>query len=566
MAQDWDLPDASDSLSASREMLIEALEALLSCFSGETAPGPSIRVPGMLWFKPSLDKLYIRDAADANWVDLTAGGGGETNTASNGGAGGVGVYDSKSGVDLIFRNIIAGNGTIDVSLDAGNKEVEIKVPVGGITSSELADQSVGLAEMVHVPQYSILIRTTAGTGAWETSVVAANVAAILAAADYAAIRALLSLGTMALQAASAVAITGGAITGTTIDGVSIKSYVDNLAAGLKWKQTVIAATTAAVTLASDLENGDTLDGVVLTTGDRILVKDQAAGAENGIYVVAASGAPARASDADAGVELVGASVMVEQGTVNADKVFVCTNNAITLGSTAVVFVNFNVSISGALAAANNLSDLLNAGTARTNLGLGALAVLASVATANLDAGAVTLAKMAQVAQYKLMFRTTTGTGDWEATTIAANIAAILTAADYAAVRTLLGSGTNKRQITAVIGGGGEVPVAPVYAAVRVPYTGTITKAIAASFSVDGTAVSGSAEIEVWKAAYASYPPVVGGKISSSAPITITVATKSEDATLTGWTLGVTVGDWLIFKLNSISGIKQVIVNLEITES
>jgi hypothetical protein len=188
-------------------------------------------------------------------------------------------------------------------------------------------------------------------------------------ADASAMRTTLGLGTMATQAAGSVAITGGAITGTTIDGVSIKSYVDNLVAGLKWKPTVIAATTAAGTLASDFENGDTIDGVVLTTGDRILIKDQAAGAENGIYVVAASGAPTRATDADAGAELVNATVIVEQGTVNADKAFVCTNNAITLGSTAIVFVNFAAAISGALLATNNLSDIANAATARANLGL-----------------------------------------------------------------------------------------------------------------------------------------------------------------------------------------------------
>jgi hypothetical protein len=189
------------------------------------------------------------------------------------------------------------------------------------------------------------------------------------AADLAAVRTLLELGSMATQAAGAVAITGGTITGTTIDGVAIKSYVDNLVAGLKWKPTVIAASTAAGNLASDFENGDTLDGVVLTTGDRILLKNQAAGAENGIYVVAASGAPTRAPDADAGSELVNATVIVEQGTVNADKAFVCTNNAITLGVTAITFVNFAATITGALLATNNLSDVASAATARANLGL-----------------------------------------------------------------------------------------------------------------------------------------------------------------------------------------------------
>ncbi len=112
------------------------------------------------------------------------------------------------------------------------------------------------------------------------------------------------------------------------------------AAGATWKLPVRAATTANGTLATAFENGDTVDGVTLATGDRILLKDQSSGAENGIYVVAASGAPSRASDADAGAELVNAGVLVSEGTANADKLFICTTNApITPGSTSLTWVN-----------------------------------------------------------------------------------------------------------------------------------------------------------------------------------------------------------------------------------
>ncbi len=108
--------------------------------------------------------------------------------------------------------------------------------------------------------------------------------------------------------------------------------------GLSWKQAVRAATTAPGTLASSFENGDTIDGVTLATGNRILIKDQAAPADNGIYVVAASGAPTRATDADSGAELVNASVYVSEGTVNADTQWTCTTNAtITVNSTSLAF-------------------------------------------------------------------------------------------------------------------------------------------------------------------------------------------------------------------------------------
>lgn len=128
----------------------------------------------------------------------------------------------------------------------------------------------------------------------------------------------------------------------SLGSYATQSYVDAALAGLSWKQAVRAATTAALTLATDLENGDTLDGVTLSTGDRVLVKDQSSGAENGIYIVAATGAPARASDANSGAELVNASVYVSEGTANADTQWTCTTNAtITVGSTALAWAQLS---------------------------------------------------------------------------------------------------------------------------------------------------------------------------------------------------------------------------------
>lgn len=109
-------------------------------------------------------------------------------------------------------------------------------------------------------------------------------------------------------------------------GAASKEYVDSVAQGLDVHDSVRAATTAALTLATDFENGDAIDGVTLATNDRILIKDQASGIENGIYVVQASGAPARASDWAIGYAAAGAFVFIEEGTVNADNGFVCTND------------------------------------------------------------------------------------------------------------------------------------------------------------------------------------------------------------------------------------------------
>ena len=163
-------------------------------------------------------------------------------------------------------------------------------------------------------------------------------------------------GTVALTA-DVLALAGGTMTGAIAMGTNkitglgtptdatdaaTKSYVDSAAQGIDWKASVRAATTTNVTLASDLENGDTLDGVTLATGNRVLVKNQSTGSENGIYVVKASGAPDRSTDADTDAELTSNfAVFVEEGTVNADQGYVLTNDgAITVGTTALTFTQF----------------------------------------------------------------------------------------------------------------------------------------------------------------------------------------------------------------------------------
>ena len=122
-----------------------------------------------------------------------------------------------------------------------------------------------------------------------------------------------------------------------------KYYVDSVAQGLDVKASVRAATTAAVTLSTGLENGDILDGVTLATGDRVLVKNQADGSENGVYVVKASGAPDRALDANSNADVTsGMFTFVEQGTVNGNSGWVLTtDNPITLGTTALTFAQFS---------------------------------------------------------------------------------------------------------------------------------------------------------------------------------------------------------------------------------
>ena len=121
-----------------------------------------------------------------------------------------------------------------------------------------------------------------------------------------------------------------------------KQYVDAATSGLNVHDSVKAATTANITLASAVENGDVLDGVTLATGNRILVKNQTTKSENGVYTVNASGAPTRATDYDSAGEVdAGDFIFVEGGTVNGKTGWVQVNTIATVGSDDIEFTQFS---------------------------------------------------------------------------------------------------------------------------------------------------------------------------------------------------------------------------------
>ena len=141
---------------------------------------------------------------------------------------------------------------------------------------------------------------------------------------------------------------GNAKVATPTDAAHIatKGYVDAARQGLDVKASVRAATTAAINISTDLQNGDVIDGVTLVTGDRVLVKNQGSASENGIYVVVATGAASRSSDAngtaDTGELTSGTFTFVEEGTINFDSGFVVsTNGTITVGSSNIVWTQFS---------------------------------------------------------------------------------------------------------------------------------------------------------------------------------------------------------------------------------
>lgn len=117
-----------------------------------------------------------------------------------------------------------------------------------------------------------------------------------------------------------------------------KAYVDAARSGLDVKASVRVASVGNLTLSGT----QTIDGIVVVAGNRVLVKDQSTATENGIYVVAA-GAWARSEDANLDAEFTsGLFTFVEEGTVNGDQGFVVTtNDPITLGVTGITFTQFS---------------------------------------------------------------------------------------------------------------------------------------------------------------------------------------------------------------------------------
>lgn len=161
-----------------------------------------------------------------------------------------------------------------------------------------------------------------------------------------------------------------------------KAYVDAVKTGLDVKDSVRAATTANITLS----NTQTVDGVSLQVGDRVLVKNQDSAEDNGIYLVAST-AWTRATDFDntPGTEVSGgAFVFVEEGTTNADSGWVLTNNgAVTIGSTGLTFAQFSgagqIVAGAALTKTGNQLDVAVAANGGIEISADALQLKSSVA-------------------------------------------------------------------------------------------------------------------------------------------------------------------------------------------
>ena len=186
--------------------------------------------------------------------------------------------------------------------------------------------------------------------------------------------------TIGATAPSSAAFTTASVSTAPVSGNDVvnKTYLDFYAAGISWKQPVLCGTTTNITL-SGLQ---TIDGVTVVAGNRVLVKSQTAPAQNGIYLASAT-AWSRAPDADTWNELISALVFVESGSTLAGSAWYCTiQRGGTLGVTAITWSNFSVAASYSAGTGLTLTDyvfsITNTGVAAAAYGSASKTLTATV--------------------------------------------------------------------------------------------------------------------------------------------------------------------------------------------
>jgi len=310
-------------------------------------------------------------------------------TALATGSGRVKISAADTTSDYLNASITAGAGlsksitnpgadeVLDLAVNVDNSTIEIntdalRVKDLGITAAKLAADSVTTAKILdaNVTAAKLAADSVTTVKILDANVTNAKIATGVDAAKIAdgsvsnaefqyldgvtssiqtQLNAKVAKAGSAMDSAANITFSGGGeilglpSTPSAAGAAASKAYVDAVALGLSPKKAVRVATLVSGTLASAFANGSVIDGVTLVTGDRILIKDQASPAQNGIYTVNASGAPTRATDFDSVSpidEINGAWVPVQAGT-QIGKVFVQYGVVAVIGTDPINFDFYN---------------------------------------------------------------------------------------------------------------------------------------------------------------------------------------------------------------------------------
>ena len=280
------------------------------------------------------------------------------------------------------QSYLTGNQSISLAGDlsgSGTTSISATISAGAVTLSKMASLAA-----------NSIIGNNTGTAATPIALTAAQVKTLLAiaAGDVSGFDAQVRTNRLDQMAAPTAPFTmNNQRIGSLEDPIfsmdaANKRYVDTVAQGLDAKASVRLATTANLASFSGLQ---TIDGVTLAEGDRLLVKNQTTASQNGIYITG-SGTWSRSQDADTWNELRSAFVFVEQGTVNADTGWTCTaDTGGTLETTAVNWVQF--SGAGSYLAGTNITLTGNTFSVSNNPSFtGLVSVPAASATTGLKIG------------------------------------------------------------------------------------------------------------------------------------------------------------------------------------
>ncbi|ANS04575.1 putative membrane-anchored cell surface protein [uncultured Mediterranean phage] len=337
-AEDLDVSDGTTAIAIDLDS--ETLGLLGGTGITSTALGNNVTfaIDGTVVTESSTDTLTNKTInASNNTLSNIANGSLSNSTVSYGGVSlALGSVDATPAFNLADATGYPGSA---ISGTIGNSQIAT-----GVDSAKIADGTVSNTEF----QYINSLSSNAQTQITARLEKASNLSDLVSASTS---RTNLGLGTIATQAASNVAVTGGSITGlgspSASSDAATKNYVDEAVAGLRTRVIAECASTANVNLTNGLEAGDSIDGVVLVAGDRCLIKSQTDATENGLYLAVASGAASRDPEYDTIAEISGSLIVVNQGSTNNDTIWLCTTDSSgSIGSTSITYTKVTPSNTG----------------------------------------------------------------------------------------------------------------------------------------------------------------------------------------------------------------------------